>query len=416
MRLHRRQRVAGSAVAVMALLLSLHLSSASVAAARPGDDPFAATLLMEAGSGEVLAATNPHRRWPPASMTKMMLILLVLERVDGGQLSLDEPVKTSAWASRIGGSQVYLRQGEVFPLRAMMQAVAIASANDAATAVAEHLAGSTDACVTRMNQRARELGLTDTVYQSVHGLPPGRGQELDLTSATDLAMLARELIRHRDALTWASTREAPFRGGKFTLTNTNRLIGAYPGATGLKTGFHRGSGFGLTATATRGDLSLIAVVLGGHTKRAVADEAARLLTYGFSTFRVVDAVNRGRAVGGPIPVEGGDDGEVRAVAAESLRLVLKRAESSRVQIEGRVPHLVWAPVTKGQRLGELVVVNNETVLGRVELVADRDVTATSWRAWWRGWWQRLAPEPGEPVPSGRDAPSDTAAPGHAAPD
>jgi D-alanyl-D-alanine carboxypeptidase (penicillin-binding protein 5/6) len=376
----------GAAVA-LGLVLGIGASDPSWAARQEARRPaFAATLLMEAGNGDVLVATEPNRRWPPASMAKMMLMLLAAERLADGRLSLDDRVTASAWASRMGGSQVYLRQGESFPLREMMQAVVIASANDAAVAVAEHIAGTSDAFVDLMNQRAKELGLADTVYRTVHGLPPGRGQETDLTSARDLAVLAREVTRYPQVLAWASTPTAPFRGGSFTLTNTNRLVGTYRGATGLKTGYHRTSGFGLTATATRGDLTLVAVVLGAPTKAAAAEEAARLLTHGFSEYRVVEATTEGRTIGEPIPVEGGEVAAVHAVAAAGLRLVVKRTEVPKPQVEVRVPHLLSAPVEKGQRVGKLLVVNDGATLGKVDLLADREVAAVGWRSWLRAWW------------------------------
>lgn len=363
------------------------------APARDLQTPFAATLLMEAGSGTVLLQTAGDRRWPPASMVKMMLMLLVAERVADGRLSWDDPVTTSARASRTGGSQVYLRHGEVFSLEEMVKAVAIASANDAAMAIAEHVAGSAPGFVELMNKRARELGLTDTVYQSVHGLPRDAGQEDDLSSAHDLARLARELLAHKDILAWTSLAEAPFRGGKFLLVNTNQLIRRYRGAVGLKTGHHRRAGYNLTATATRGDLTLIAVVLGAEKKAACADEAARLLTHGFSTYRVVWGATGGAPVGAPIPVKGGEVAEVRAIAGEDLRLVLERAAAPNSEIQARVPPFLEAPVRKGQPIGQVAVVSDGEILGQVELLAAGDVAAVGWLGRLRGWITGRQPGP-----------------------
>jgi D-alanyl-D-alanine carboxypeptidase (penicillin-binding protein 5/6) len=341
---------------------------------------------MDAESGAALFESHPHDQWPPASMVKIMTMLLVMERTTDGRLDLDEPVTTSAWASRMGGSQVYLRDGEVFPLREMLKALVIASANDTAVAIAEHIAGTTEAFVDLMNERARELGLKNTSYHSVHGLPPSRGEPDDLSTAYDLALLAREVITYPQILEWASVAEAPFRKGAFKLTNTNSLIRSYPGANGLKTGFHQRARFGLTATATRGELTLIAVVLGAPTKKASSTEAARLLTRGFATYRAVRAAEKGRPVGALIPVEGGDVEAIRAVARDNLRLLLKRAEAPDVRVEARVPHLLTAPIRNGQRLGAVAVVSGSTTFGTVDLVADRDVTAVGWLGWWRNWW------------------------------
>ena len=370
----------------VAAALSVHAAAlAPQAEARDPAAPFAGRLLMESKSGAVLFESEAHRAWPPASMVKLMDMLLVMEAVKEGRVSLDDPVRTSARASRMGGSQVYLREGEVFPLRELLKALIIASANDAAVAIAEHIAGTSEAFVEMMNERARQLGLKDTIYRSVHGLPPGRGQEDDLSSAYDLALLARKVMEYPEIMEWASQPEAPFRNGTFKMANTNHLIRWYRGATGLKTGYHGRSGFGVTATATRGNLSLIAVVLGAGTKRRCFDEAARLLTEGFSTYRLVEAAEKGRPVGATIPVEGGDVPEVSAMAGEDLRLLLKRSEAPDPRVEARVPRLLVAPVRKGQRVGEVAVVNGSQVLGTTGLFVDRDVMAVGWLGWWRNW-------------------------------
>ncbi len=380
----RRSAARGLGLALWLLFAHSGMGLAADSGAQPA---FVATLLMEAETGKVLSETEAHRRWPPASMVKMMVILLTAERVAAGRASWEDPVRVSAWASRMGGSQVYLREGEIFPLREMAQAVAIASANDAAAAIAEHIAGTGPAFVDLMNQRARELGLADTTFRSVHGLPPGKGQEPDITSAHDLAQLARAVLTHPEVIVWSSMPEAPFRGGKFRLSNTNHLVRWYKGITGLKTGFYYQAGFGVTATATRGDLSLIAVVLGARSKRSSLGEAARMLDQGFSTYRIVRATEKGGRVGPPIAVSGGEAAEVQGLASAELRLVLKQAEARQPQVEIRVPKLLAAPVRKGQRIGEVVVVSDGRPLGRADLLADRDVAATGWIARWRTWWE-----------------------------
>src|SRR5213594_758076 len=195
--------------------LAVLIAAARVVLARETAAPVA-YVVMDAESGTILAEHEAHKRWPPASMAKMMTVLVAMERVRDGALSLDTPVRTSAWASRIGGSQVYLAEGETFPLGELMKAVMIASANDAAVAVAEHIAGSTAAFVELMNARAKALGLADTTYQSPHGLPPGKGQTADLTSAHDLAVLARELMKFPEVMRWAGTATAGFRNDTLT--------------------------------------------------------------------------------------------------------------------------------------------------------------------------------------------------------
>ncbi|HSV06206.1 MAG TPA: D-alanyl-D-alanine carboxypeptidase family protein [Candidatus Binatus sp.] len=348
--------------------------------------------VVDADSGTVLAEKDAHRRWPPASMTKMMTVLLAMERVRAGTAKLDEPIQASAWASRIGGSQVYLREGEVFSLGEMLESIMIASANDAAVAVAEHLAGSTAAFVDQMNARAKTLGLTDTVYQSVHGLPPARGQTADLSSAHDLAVLGRELMRFPEVMRWAGSPSAGFRNDTLQMANTNHLVRTFPGATGLKTGYYREAGFCVTATASRNQLNLIAVVLGLPTKGESFSEAARLMNDAFASYRLVSPVKRGGAVG-EVPVAGTAGVAVKAVALQDIRLLVKGADEQTLAVEPRLPRVVQPPVRRGQSLGDVVVRRGDQELGRVAVIADRDVAAAGWLSWL---WNRSASAPATP--------------------
>src|SRR2546425_9189759 len=340
----------------------------------------AAYLVVDADSGTVLAERDAHRRWPPAAMTKRMTVLRAMERVQAGSLWLDEPVGTSAWGSRIGGSQVYLAAGETFPLGEMMKAIMIASANDAAVAVAEHIAGTPAAFVELMNARAKALGLADTTYQSPHGLPPGKGQTADMTSAHDLAVLGRELMKFPEVMRWASTPSAGFRNDTLQMSNTNHLVRTYAGATGLKTGYYHEAGFSITATATRNDLRLIAVVLGVPTKEGCFAEAARLMNETFASYRMVAAAHRA-AVVSEVPVAGGTEDRVKALATGDLVVLVKRAEDRGIVVEARIPRLLQAPVRRAQPLGDVVIRRGDEELGKVTVVADRDVEATGWLAW-----------------------------------
>jgi len=304
-----------------------------------------------------------------------------MERVRDGSAKLDEPVRTSAWASRIGGSQVFLSEGETFPLGELLKSIMIASANDAAVAVAEHIAGSSSAFVELMNARAKALGLADTTYQSPHGLPPGAGQTADLSSAHDLAVLARELMRFPEVMQWAGTPSAGFRNDRLQMSNTNHLVrGMFPGATGLKTGYYREAGFSVTATAVRNDLNLIAVVLGVERKQDCFREAARLMNESFASYRMIAPARRGVAVG-EISVAGGSGETVKAVPVDDLHVLVKRAEDKGVAVEARIPKLVQAPVHQHQPLGEIVVRRGDQELGRVPVVSDRDVAASGWLSW-----------------------------------
>jgi D-alanyl-D-alanine carboxypeptidase (penicillin-binding protein 5/6) len=327
-----------------------------------------------------LAARDADRQWPPASMAKMMTVLLALEQVHARKHSLAEPVQVSARAASQGGSQVFLRAGETFSLGELLSAVMIPSANDAAVAVAEHLGGSTEAFVRRMNARAKALGMTRTIYRTVNGLPPAPGNEPDLTTARDLTVVARELMQYPEALGWSGTKEAPFRNGSFTMRNTNGLLSRFAGATGLKTGHTWAAGFSLTATATRDDLTLVAVVLGLPTRPACIDLATRLLSDAFEQYRMVVAAWPGVPVG-TVPVTGGVEGSVKALPAHGLRVVVPRSEERQLVIEPRIPRQVPAPVAAQQPLGDLVVRRGAEELGRVAVVADVPVDAAGWLAW-----------------------------------
>ncbi len=344
--------------------------------------PYTAALLIDRDSGQVLFAKNEHLRWPPASMTKMMTVLIAMEQVRDGALALDDVVTASRWASQIGGSQVYLSEGEQFPLRDLLASIMIASANDASVAVAERIAGSADAFVGLMNQRAKELGLADSEFHSVHGLPPGRGQLPDLMSAADLATLGRALAAFPEVAQWARTSEAPFRGGALQMRNTNHLVRTFAGADGLKTGFYVEAGFEVTATAARDGLHLMAVVLGAPTKRGCFDEAAKLLSTGFAGWRAIEAAKAGATIGAPITVSGGAVPEITGVAAGDLRLTVPRSSAGQVKVDVKLLPQVSAPVTKGQVVGEVVVTRGGESLGRTDVLAASDVASTSWFAGW----------------------------------
>ncbi|MBU1073297.1 D-alanyl-D-alanine carboxypeptidase, partial [bacterium] len=264
------------------VLAGLLAPAAAGAEAVTGD--YAAAVLMDARTGEVLFAENEHEPLPPASMVKMMTELIVLELEAEGEIGSDDQVLVSAKASKMGGSQVYLKQGESFTVHELLLALSIHSANDAAVALAEHVAGSVEAFVDLMNSRARALGMHDTRFHFVHGLPPGWRQEADLSSAYDMALLGRELSTHPEALAWAVSDQVPFRDGRFILTNPNPLVGNFRGLEGIKTGFHSQAGYCLTAAATQKGVRLISVVMGASTDENRGLETTRLLARGFDTY------------------------------------------------------------------------------------------------------------------------------------
>lgn len=265
--------------------------------ALPSDRTFQAVLLQNAATGQVLFAQNSKKQWPAASLTKMMVALLALEEIATGRLSFYTPTIISKRASRAGGRTINLRPGEVFSLETLLQAMLVTSANDAAVAVAERMKGSVEACVTAMNRRARELGMDQTRYQTVNGMPPKGKTPPDVSSADDMAILARALLKHTEVLQWTSLSRVPFRNGRIMLPNTNHLVGKVTGVDGLKTGYTNKARFNLVTTAQRDQLRLIAVVMGGQSSRLRFRIATTLLEWGFARFTHYHATKGGEPAG-----------------------------------------------------------------------------------------------------------------------
>lgn len=345
---------------------------------------FKSAIIIDAETGLVLAAAHEREQRQPASMLKMMTELIVLEHVAAGDLKMTDLVRVSAKASKQGGSQVYLKHNTEFSVLDLLRALAIQSANDAAVALAEHLAGSTEAFVDLMNLRAGELGMNDTRFQTVHGLPPERNQEPDLTTAHDLALLGRELIRHPEALEWGATKTAPFQNGTFTtLYNPNKLIGKFRGLDGLKTGFTEPAGFCVTATAVQKGKRLISVVMGCSSDEARATETSRLLSYGFNAFRQVAVIpEAGVVLEKPLKIKGGKKKSVQVVVSESLTVSVPQARQGDLVMEYRLPQQVEAPLAQGAPVGEVVVLLDGRKLGSVPLVLAEAVEKGNW-------WNRL---------------------------
>lgn len=368
------------------LVLAETAPDGAAAAAGPAEltGDFKSAIVIDADTGLVLMASNARERRQPASMLKMMTELIVLEHVADGDLKMDDLVRVSANASNMGGSQVYLKHNSEFTVRDLLRALAIQSANDAAVALAEHVAGSTEAFVDLMNMRARELGMDDTHFQSVHGLPPGWKQEPDLTTAYDLSLLGRELVKHPEALEWGSTKTAPFKNGTFTtLYNPNKLIGKFRGLDGIKTGFTGPAGFCVTASAVQKGKRLISVVMGCSTDEARATETSRLLTYGFNAYKQVAIIpEAGVLLEKEIKIKGGKKKTAPVSIAESLTVSVPNSREGDLVLENRLPEEVEAPLPQGAPLGEVVVLLDGRKLGSVPLVLAEAVEKGNW-------WNRL---------------------------
>jgi D-alanyl-D-alanine carboxypeptidase (penicillin-binding protein 5/6) len=340
--------------------------------------PYATACVMEPTSGAVIFAKEMHKPWPTASLAKMMLMLIVAEKLHDGSLKLTDQITTSRKAAKMGGSQVYLKEGETFSLEEMMKAVVVHSANDSALAVAEYIAGSDEAFVEMANKRAKELGMADSHYYSVHGLPPAPGEQADVASAYDSAILARELIKYPDILRWSAIDSCMFRNGTFELRNTNHLVRTFRGCDGLKTGFYYKAGFNVVATAKRNGLRLIAVVLGSPRKNQNFGEAGTLLSQGFLNYYMYPVAKKGAPIGQPVQVSDGTPASLKPVWADDLAVFLKHGqEKDAVKFRYELPPSFAAPIKTGQRLGTGDVLVDGKVVGSVPLVAPADVQRQS---------------------------------------
>ena len=330
-------------------------------------------LLMEKTTGEILYAQNEREKLPPASVTKVMTLLLVMEAIDRGDLALSDTVTASAYACSMGGSQVYLKEGEQMTVEELLKAVCVASGNDASVALAEHLAGSADAFVEQMNRRAEELGMSDTHFVNCTGLPA----EGHLTSARDIAIMSRELIlNHPTIRNYTTIWMDSLRGGSFGLSNTNKLIRFYEGATGLKTGSTDAAKYCISATAERAGMELIAVVLKGPTSQQRFDDAKVLLNYGFAAY-TLQTVTPDSPIA-PLPVTQGEQAEL-AVTPLSRSVLLKKSDLSALRQEISLPESVPAPVEQGAQLGTLSLYAGDTLLAELPLTAAEDVALLTWK-------------------------------------
>lgn len=348
------------------LACSLCMTPALAVSGEPSIDA-PSVLLMEKETGAVLYEQAAHDKYEPASVTKVMTMLLVMEAVDSGRISLDDMVQVSAHACSMGGSQIYLKEGERMSVHDLLKSVAVASANDAAVALAEHIAGSEDAFVALMNDRAAQLGMEDTNFLNCTGLPEAG----HLTSAYDIALMSRELIRHEGIREFTTIWMDSVRDGQFQLANTNKLIRFYDGATGLKTGFTDSALYCLSATAEREGMELIAVVLHAQTSEKRFETAKALLTFGFANYTLLD-VWPNEALP-PIDVSLGESPVVQPVLQGAGRILVDKTDLNKVTTSVELTDRVEAPVEQGQKLGAMTVYLDGVEQQVIPLVADQAV-------------------------------------------
>ncbi len=333
-------------------------------------------ILIDGATGTVLDSHNEHEKLAPASVTKVMTMLLIMEAVDSGQIQWTDSVTASEAAAAKGGSQVFLKVGETMTVEEMVKSIAVSSANDCACAMAELLCGSETAFVERMNQRAKELGMEDTHFVNCTGLDDAPDAESHRTSANDIALMSRELLQNHPAIRKFTTIWMDsIRGGTLGLSNTNKLVRFYQGCTGLKTGFTSGAGYCLSAAAEREGMELIAVVMGSTTSQGRFDACRGMLDYGFANYAHYTPAT---PEGATVPVTLGTEETVKALLKDSGPLLVEKARVARITVRTTLLPEVAAPVAKGDALGEMTLECDGEILAVLPLVAENEVAKLSW--------------------------------------
>ena len=362
-------------LAIFVLLVLLAGALLPAVRAAELDLPAPSYVLMERSTGEVLLEHNAHERLRPASVTKVMTLLLIMEALDDGRIGWDDMVQTSAAAAAKGGSQIYLEENEQLPLEEMLKSIVVSSANDCACAMAEHIAGSEAAFVEMMNARAEQLGMTDTHFVNCTGLDDEPEAAEHLTTAYDIALMSRELLGHEAIKKYTTIWMDTVRDGQFGLSNTNKLVRFYDGTTGLKTGYTSAAGHCLSASAERNGMELIAVVLHCASSTDRFESAKALLNYGFSNYALVTP-EPGELPA--VPVTLGTSMEITPVLADETPILIDKALAASVETNVRVDGSVTAPVEAGQTLGTLTITSGSQTIAERDLVAPEAVEALCW--------------------------------------
>ena len=362
----------------LSLILVLALAAAYLpvwASAAPAEVAAKSAILMDAATGQVLYEQNAHEMLAPASVTKVMTMLLIMEAIDSGRIGWNDTVTASETAAAKGGSQVYLKVGETMTVTDMVKSIAVSSANDCACAMAEHISGSEATFVAAMNEKAKALGMEHTHFVNCTGLDDDANAAEHLTCAQDIALMSRELlVKHPDIRKFTTIWMDTIRNGSFGLANTNKLVRFYPGATGLKTGFTQKAGYCLSATAERDGMELIAVVMGSETSKDRFNACKQLLDYGFANFALV----RPESQTGAVPVKLGTADQVKAVPKEEISLLVDKAQRNQVTIKTELEEVLTAPVSKGQRIGTVTVSVGDQVLAQIPMLAAESVPKLTW--------------------------------------
>lgn len=356
---------------ILIILLGLSNISSAFATQPPFDIQAKSAILMDYETGTILYEKDSHEKLPIASLVKIMTILLALEAVDEGKISLDETVQISEHASSMGGSQVFLDAGESLTVDALLKAIVVASGNDASVAIAEKIAGTHEVFVARMNERAKELGMQNTNFVNATGLPADN----HYSTAYDVALMSRELLNHplffRWSTIWIDTLEES--RNKTELANTNRLIRFYDGADGLKTGSTQEAGYCLSATAKRGNMRLLSIVLNAPSSKERFAESSKMLDYGFANYEVVSFLRKDQPIEENVYVSGGKEEFINGVVSQDVSFLIGAGESRDFQKEIMLDEEIKAPLGKGEKIGTLNIIIEDKILQTLDIVSDRDV-------------------------------------------
>ena len=334
-------------------------------------------ILMDVGSGQILFEKNPHEKLPPASVTKVMTMLLIVEALDSGKIKLDDEVQISERASEMGGSQIFLEPGETQKVDDLLKGIAVASANDACVAMAEYVGGSEEEFVAMMNNKAKQLGMNDTNFSNTNGLPI----ENHYTSAHDIAIMSRELLKHDKITKYLTTWMDQIVVGKkkttIGLANTNKMIKHYQGATGVKTGFTQEAKYCLSASAKRGETHLVAVTLGAPTTQERFKDSSSLLSYGFANYESVKLCSKSDKIA-TLTLDKADDNKVNLVAKDDLTALIKKGESKDFTKKIEVSKNIDLPVKKGTKLGTISIYKGDKQVGKIDLINEKDINKASY--------------------------------------
>ena len=365
---------------ILAMIFMITTSSLSFADKENSDINLSSksAILMDVSSGKILYEKNSHEKLPPASVTKVMTMLLICEALESGKIKIDDEVQVSEIASSMGGSQIFLEPGEIQKVDTLLKGIAVASANDACVAMAEHIGGSVESFVDMMNAKAKELKMNDTHFVNTNGLPVDN----HYTSAHDIALMSRELLKHDQIIskyltTWMDSVVVGKKQATIGIANTNKLIKHYNGATGVKTGFTQEAKYCLSASAKRGDTHLVAATLGAETSPQRFSDASTLLNYGFANYESVKLCSRDDKIA-TLTMEKAEDEKISLVAKEDLSVLIKKGDSKEFTKKIKVYEDAKLPIKKDSVLGEVEIYRGKEKLGKVELVSNKDINKASY--------------------------------------